>query len=73
MELRDRRTIEKELKELKKSYRDILNSNIKLSDELRWTKEDKERLTRRINKAIEMIEDKKIIEILKNDFWEDDE
>ena len=73
MELRDRRTIEKELKELKKSYKEILNSNIKLSDELRWTKEDKERLTRRINKAIEMIEDKKIIEILKNDFWEDDE
>ena len=73
MDLKDRRTLEKELKELKKSYRDILNSNIKLSDELRWTKEDKERLTRRINKAIEMIEDKKIIEILKNDFWEDDE
>jgi signal transduction histidine kinase len=73
MELRDRRTLEKELKELKKSYREILNSNIKLSDELRWAKEDKERLTRRINKAIEMIEDKKIIEILKNDFWEDDE
>lgn len=73
MELKDRRTLEKELKELKKSYRDILNSNIKLSDELRWTKEDKERLTRRIERAIEMIEDKKIIEILKNDFWEDDE
>lgn len=73
MDLKDRRTLEKELKELKKSYRDILNSNIKLSDELRWTKEDKERLTKRINKAIEMIEDKKIIEILKNDFWEDDE
>lgn len=73
MELKDRRTLEKELNELKKSYRDILNSNIKLSDELRWTKEDKERLTRRIERAIEMIEDKKIIEILKNDFWEDDE
>ena len=73
MDLKDRRTLEKELKELKKSYRDILDSNIKLSDELKWTKEDKERLTRRINKAIEMIEDKKIIEILKNDFWEDDE
>ena len=73
MDLKDRRTLEKELKELKKSYREILNSNIKLSDEIRWTKEDKERLTRRINKAIEMIEDKKIIEILKNDFWEDDE
>jgi signal transduction histidine kinase len=73
MELKDRRALEKELNELKKSYRDILNSNIKLSDELRWTKEDKERLTRRIERAIEMIEDKKIIEILKNDFWEDDE
>ena len=73
MGLKDRRTLEKELKELKKSYREILDSNIKLSDELRWAKEDKERLTRRINKAIEMIEDKKIIEILKNDFWEDDE
>jgi signal transduction histidine kinase len=73
MELRDRKTLEKELKELKKSYREILDSNIKLSDELRWTKEDKERLTRRIERAIEMIEDKKIIEILKNDFWEDDE
>lgn len=73
MDLKDRRTLEKELKELKKSYRDILDSNIKLSDELRWTKEDKERLTRRIERAIEMIEDKKIIEILKNDFWEDDE
>lgn len=73
MELKDRRTLERELNELKKSYREILNSNIKLSDELRWTKEDKERLTRRIERAIEMIEDKKIIEILKNDFWEDDE
>ena len=73
MDLKDRRTLEKELKELKKSYRDILNSNIKLSDELRWTKEDKKRLTRRIERATEMIEDKKIIEILKNDFWEDDE
>ena len=73
MVLNDRRTLERELNELKKSYRDILNSNIKLSDEIRWTKEDKKRLTRRINKAIEMIEDKKIIEILKNDFWEDDE
>ena len=55
MELRDRRTLEKELNELKKSYRDILNSNIKLSDELRWTKEDKKRLTRRIERAIEYI------------------
>lgn len=73
MDLKDRRALERELNELKKSYRDILNSNIKLSDELRWTKEDKERLTRRIERAIEMIEDKKIIEILKNDFWEDDE
>lgn len=43
MELRDRRTLEKELNELKKSYRDILNSNIKLSDEIRWTKEDIQR------------------------------
>lgn len=73
MDLRDRRTLEKELKEFKKSYKEILDSNIKLSDELRWAKEDKERLTRRIERAIEMIEDKKIIEILKNDFWEDDE
>lgn len=84
MELRDRRTLEKELNELKKSYRDILNSNIKLSDELRWTKEDKERLTRRIERAIEYInkfvdylpeKDKafNLLEILKNDFWEDDE
>lgn len=84
MELRDRRTLEKELNELKKSYREILNSNIKLSDELRWTKEDKERLTRRIERAIEYInkfvdylpeKDKafNLLEILKNDFWEDDE
>jgi signal transduction histidine kinase len=73
MDSKDRKALERELNELKKSYRDILNSNIKLSDELRWTKEDKERLTRRIERAIEMIEDKKIIEILKNDFWEDDE
>lgn len=43
MDLKDRRTLEKELNELKKSYRDILNSNIKLSDELRWTKEDIQR------------------------------
>lgn len=73
MDLKDRKSLERELNELKKSYRDILNSNIKLSDELRWAKEDKERLTRRIERAIEMIEDKKIIEVLKNDFWEDDE
>ena len=73
MDLKDRRALERELNELKKSYRDILNSNIKLSDEIRWAKEDKKRLTRRIERAIEMIEDKKIIEILKNDFWEDDE
>lgn len=98
MDLKDRRELERELNELKKSYRDILNSNIKLSDELRWTKEDKERLTRRIDRAIEYIEEKyemtlkdsmenfldhderiekkrllHILEILKNDFWEDDE
>lgn len=98
MDLKDRRALERELNELKKSYRDILNSNIKLSDELRWAKEDKERLTRRIDRAIEYIEEKyemtlkdsmenfldhderiekkrllHILEILKNDFWEDDE
>lgn len=98
MDLKDRRALERELSELKKSYRDILNSNIKLSDELRWAKEDKERLTRRIERAIEYIEEKyemtlkdsmenfldhderiekkrllHILEILKNDFWEDDE
>lgn len=98
MDLKDRRALERELNELKKSYRDILNSNIKLSDELRWAKEDKERLTRRIERAIEYIEEKyemtlkdsmenfldhderiekkrllHILEILKNDFWEDDE
>lgn len=98
MDLKDRRALERELNELKKSYRDILNSNIKLSDELRWIKEDKERLTRRIDRAIEYIEEKyemtlkdsmenfldhderiekkrllHILEILKNDFWEDDE
>ena len=98
MVLKDRRALERELSELKKSYRDILNSNIKLSDELRWAKEDKERLTRRIDRAIEYIEEKyemtlkdsmenfldhderiekkrllHILEILKNDFWEDDE
>ena len=43
MDLKDRRALERELNELKKSYRDILNSNIKLSDELRWIKEDIER------------------------------
>lgn len=98
MELRDRRTLEKELNELKKSYRDILNSNIKLSDEIRRTREDKKRLARRIERAIEYIEEKyemtlkdsmenfldhderiekkrllHILEILKNDFWEDNE
>ena len=84
MDLKDRRALERELSELKKSYRDILNSNIKLSDELRWIKEDKERLTRRIDRAIEYInqfidylpeKDKafNLLEILKNDFWEDDE
>lgn len=98
MDLKDRRALERELNELKKSYRDILNSNIKLSDEIRWAKEDKERLTRRIDRAIEYIEEKyemtlkdsmenfldhderiekkrllHILEILKNDFWEDDE
>ena len=36
MDLKDRRALERELSELKKSYRDILNSNIKLSDEIRW-------------------------------------
>lgn len=43
MDLKDRRALERELNELKKSYRDILNSNIKLSDEIRWTKEDIQR------------------------------
>ena len=43
MDLKDRRSLERELNELKKSYRDILNSNIKLSDEIRWTKEDIQR------------------------------
>lgn len=43
MDFKDRRALERELNELKKSYRDILNSNIKLSDEIRWTKEDIQR------------------------------
>lgn len=43
MDLKDRRALERELNELKKSYRDILNSNIKLSDEIRWAKEDIQR------------------------------
>lgn len=55
MDLKDRRSLERELNELKKSYRDILNSNIKLSDEIRWTKEDRERLNRRIDRAINYI------------------
>ena len=92
MVLNDRRALERELNELKKSYRDILNSNIKLSDEIRWAKDDRERLNRRIDRAINYIEkqtkegiikDKRyfyspeqandLLEILKNDFWEDDE
>lgn len=43
MDLKDRRALERELSELKKSYRDILNSNIKLSDEIRWAREDIQR------------------------------
>lgn len=43
MDLKDRRALERELNELKKSYRDILNSNIKLSDEIRWAREDIQR------------------------------
>jgi len=92
MDLKDRRALERELSELKKSYRDILNSNIKLFDELRWAKEDRERLNRRIDRAINYIKKQTkegiikgkryfyspeqandLLEILKNDFWEDDE
>lgn len=84
MVLNEKKALERELNELKKSYRDILKSNIKLSDEIRWAKEDKKRLTRRIDRAIEYInqfvdylpeKDKafNLLEILKNDFWEDDE
>lgn len=43
MDFKDRRSLERELNELKKSYRDILNSNIKLSDEIRWAREDIQR------------------------------
>lgn len=43
MDFKDRRALERELNELKKSYRDILNSNIKLSDEIRWAREDIQR------------------------------
>lgn len=88
-----------EMKKSKENINDnLIKANTKLVDKLKWIKEDKERLTRRIDRAIEYIEEKyemtlkdsmenfldhderiekkrllHILEILKNDFWEDDE
>ena len=57
----DRRTLQKELNELKSSYNQLVDANIKLSDEKKWALEDKERLQRRIDRALAYIDAEKII------------
>lgn len=47
--------LKKELRELEKSYNEVVDSNVRLVDEARWAKEDKERAFRRIEKALELV------------------
>lgn len=54
-------SLESEIKTLKKHNNELINANIKLADELKWAKEDKERLQRRINIALAYINAEKVI------------
>ena len=47
--------LKKELRELEKSYSEVVDSNVRLVDEARWAREDKERAFNRIKRALELI------------------
>lgn len=70
----DRRGLARELSETRKSYREAINSNIKLMDEKNWAIDDRDRALRRISDAIEYInatekiDKEELIEILKDDY-----
>lgn len=48
-------SLDTELKALKRQNSELIDANIKLADELKWAKEDKERALRRLNTAIEYV------------------
>ena len=47
--------LKKELREIEESYSKVVDSNVRLVDEARWAREDKERALRRIDRALELI------------------
>ncbi len=50
-----------EIKNLNKQNHELMEANIKLADELKWAKEDKQRLQNRIARALAYIEAEKIV------------
>ena len=81
--IRDRVSLQNELREMKLSYSSIVNSNIKLMDEKKWAEEDKKRALAKINIALNLIknykgfktvEDKEfknnLIKALEDDYFE---
>ena len=70
----DRIGLARKLSETRKSYREAINSNIKLMDEKNWAIDDRDRALRRISDAIEYInateeiDKEELIEILKDDY-----
>lgn len=69
--IKDRSTLIKELNEMSKSYKDLVEANIKLIDEKKWAIEDKERLERRIRIALELINLKSDLNEIKKALEED--
>jgi phage shock protein A len=61
----------KELSELKRHYNEAINQNVKLQDEAIWAKKDAERYKRKIERALEMIENNYSIELIKQVLTED--
>lgn len=56
-----RMSLEGEIKALKRENHELMEANINLADELKWAKEDKERLQRKVETALAYIDAEKVI------------
>lgn len=56
-----RMSLEGENKILKRENHELMEANINLADELKWAKEDNERLQRKIETALAYIDAEKVI------------
>lgn len=72
--------LKRELREIEKSYNEVLEANIMLADETKWAREDKARALYKIERALEIINKtkfepaslkKKIIDALTEDFFDE--